>query len=337
MAFGLSAATIGLIGAGASVASGLMGANAASSAADAQAEGAAQANATQRYMYDQTRRDNASFLNNGTAANNELARLLGIGGGASAMSAAPNTYAPGQSGNPLWEKVLGDFNTEHAAAYGMGMNRDWNADPQAMQTKATLDERYRAAQANDPAYQAQMAQQQQGSDYGSLMRNFSQSDMNADPVYNSGLQFGLDEGRKGLERQSSASGSNLSGATLKALTRFGNDYGSTKANESYNRFQTNQGNQFNRLSALSGTGQTAVGQVGAAGQNMASNISQNQIGMGNARAASSIGQSNAITGAIGQGFNMYQGQQYMDILRKRQTPYASAPTTGNYLGAWDGD
>jgi hypothetical protein len=219
----------------------------------------------------------------------------------------------------------------------MGMNRDWNADPQAMQTKATLDERYRAAQANDPAYQAQLAQQQQGSDYGSLMRNFSQSDMNADPVYNSGLQFGLDEGRKGLERQASASGSNLSGATLKALTRFGNDYGSTKANESFNRFQTNQGNQFNRLSALSGTGQTAVGQVGAAGQNMASNISQNQIGMGNARAASAIGQSNAITGAIGQGLNMYQGQQYMDILRNRNPIMGSAPTTGNYLGAWDGD
>jgi len=143
-----------------------------------------------------------------------------------------------------------------------------------------------------------------------LLRQFSAADMNADPVYNSGLQFGLDEGRKGLERQAAAGGSMLSGATLKALTRFGNDYGSTKANESYNRFQTNQTNNFNRLASVSGAGQTAVGQVGAAGQSMANNVSQNQLGVGNARGASTIAGTNALMGGIAGAFNGLQQRSY---------------------------
>jgi hypothetical protein len=145
-------------------------------------------------------------------------------------------------------------------------------------------------------------------------RRFTKQDMEADPVYQSGLQFGLDEGRKGIDRQSAANGSFLSGATLKALTRFGNDYGSTKANDAYNRFNTDMANQYNRYAGLSGAGQQATNQINAAGQNMANNISESQIGAGNARASGYVGQANALTSALGTGLNAYQNNQLINSM-----------------------
>lgn len=206
MAFGLSAGAIGLIGAGAGVAGSLIASGSASDAADAQRQGAAASDATQRYQYDTTRADNAPFRETGLAANNKLTELM---------------------------------------------------------------------------------------NGGSFARRFTSADMNADPVYQSGLQFGLDQGTQGINRQAAAGGSMLSGATLKALTRFGNDYGSTKANESYNRFNTDQNSQYNKLAGLSGSGQQATNQISAAGSNMANNISQSQQGVGNANGSSYIAQGNA--------------------------------------------
>lgn len=210
----------------ASVANSVLGYKSASNATKAQAGAAAAANATQRYMYDQTREDTAPFRDNGLAASNRLTEMLGLKGG----------------DNPL-------------------------------------------------------------------LRTFTANDMNADPVYQSGLQFGLNEGTKGINRMEAAQGSMLSGATLKALTRFGNDYGSTKAAEAYNRFTNNQANQYNRLAGLAGSGQTANAQIGAAGQNMANNISENQIGIGNARASGYIAQSNAIQNGINGALSAYRNNQ----------------------------
>jgi len=204
---------------GGSVLGGLMSSKASGDAADAQGQAAAQSDATQRYMYDQTREDNAPFRETGVAANNKLTELM---------------------------------------------------------------------------------------NNGQFSRRFTQADMNADPVYQSGLKFGLDQGTQGINRQAAAGGNFLSGATLKALTRFGNDYGSTKANESYNRFNTDQNSQYNKLAGLSGAGQQATNQVSAAGQNMANQVSQNQINAGDARASGYMGQAKAWNNAIGTGVNAWQ-------------------------------
>lgn len=229
------------------IGSSLIGSMAAGDAADAQAEAAAASDATQRYMYDKTREDTAPFRDNGLAASNRLADMMGLKGG----------------DNPL-------------------------------------------------------------------MRNFTAADMNADPVYQSGLQFGLDQGTQGINRMGAAQGSMLSGATLKALTRFGNDYGSTKGNESYNRFTNNQTNQYNRLAGVAGSGQTANNTIGAAGQNMANNISASQMAAGNARASGYVGQANAISSGVGQGVNMYQNQQLMNKL----FPTTPSNVTFDGTGAW---
>jgi hypothetical protein len=119
-------------------------------------------------------------------------------------------------------------------------------------------------------------------------------------VYQSGLQFGLSEGEKGINRQAAATGSSLSGATLKALTRFGNDYGSTKANESFNRFNVNQDRTYNKLAGVSGAGSRPRTRSAQAAQNFGTNQAGNITSAGNARAAGYIGQRTRSAAAWGR-------------------------------------
>lgn len=270
---------------------GIFGSDASGDAADAQTAAASQSAATQRYMYDTTRADNAPFRETGLQANNRLAALMGMGSegfnGAAYLAANPDVAADATYKND----PLGHYQT-----YGQAEGRNMGSQT-----------------------------------FGSLSRKFTQADMNADPVYQNGLQFGLNEGIKGINRQAAAGGSMLSGATLKALTRFGNDYGSTKANESYNRFNNDQNAQYNKLAGLSGAGQQATNQISAAGQNMANNISASQIGAGNARASGYVGQANAWNGAIGGATNALQQYSMMN----RMFPTAGYSGATGYTGGSD--
>jgi len=234
--------------AGATVASSLIGGSAARSASSAQSDSAAAANETQRYMYDQTRADNAPFRETGLAANNKLTALM---------------------------------------------------------------------------------------NGGQFDRRFTQQDLNADPVYQNGLKFGLDQGTQGINRQAAAGGSFLSGATLKALTKYGNDYGSTKANESYNRFNTDQTNQYNRYAGLSGAGQQATNQVSAAGQNMANNVGANLIGAGNANASGYAGQASALNNGLSTYLNYNQNQNMVNAYNNRTGNGNGFSGYGSNSNTWD--
>lgn len=55
---------------------------------------------------------------------------------------APTSYQPGQTDDAEWEKVLGDFNSAHQAAYGIPMNRKWTADADAQAAYANLVNKY---------------------------------------------------------------------------------------------------------------------------------------------------------------------------------------------------
>lgn len=145
-------------------------------------------------------------------------------------------------------------------------------------------------------------------------RPFSMSDIDKDPVYQKSMQFGLSEGTKAIDRMASASGRLLSGRTAKELSRYATDYTGTKANDSFNRYQTTLTNDFNRKAAISGVGQTAANTVAASGSNMANNVSNLIVGNGNAQAASNIAQGNAVTGAINNLGNWWQNQQLLSNL-----------------------
>lgn len=140
---------------------------------------------------------------------------------------------------------------------------------------------------------------------GEFNRNFQLSDFQADPGY----AFRQSEGQKAIDNSAAARGSSLSGATLKALTKYGQDFASNEFNNAYNRWNNDTSNRFNRIAGVAGVGQQAVNQVGAYGQQTASNIAQgnmntannvasNTIQAGNARASGYVGTANAINGGI---------------------------------------
>lgn len=140
---------------------------------------------------------------------------------------------------------------------------------------------------------------------GEFNRNFGMADFQADPGY----AFRQAEGQKAIDNSAASRGSALSGATLKALTRFGQDTASSEYQNSYNRWNNDVSNRFNRISGVAGTGQQATQQIGAYGQSTAGNIAQgnmntannvasNTIQAGNARASGYVGMANALTGGV---------------------------------------
>lgn len=140
---------------------------------------------------------------------------------------------------------------------------------------------------------------------GQFDRKFTLADFNKDPGY----QFRMDEGQRGIEAGAAARGGVLNGGTLKALTRYGQDFASGEYNNVYNRFNNDQTTRFNRLSSLAGTGQTATRDVATMGTQVAGNIANNQIGAGNARASGYVGTANAVNSGVQTLGNWYVQNQ----------------------------
>lgn len=136
---------------------------------------------------------------------------------------------------------------------------------------------------------------------GEFNSRFSMGDFQQDPGY----QFRLAEGQRALERSAAARGGALGGGSLRALTRYGQDYASGEYQNAYNRWNSDQTNRFNRLASLSGIGQTATRDVANMGMTTAGNIGANQLAAGNAAAAGYVGQANAINGGLGNMQSMY--------------------------------
>lgn len=142
--------------------------------------------------------------------------------------------------------------------------------------------------------------------------SFTGANLASDPGY----QFGLSEGNRALTNSAAARGGLLSGAALKASTRYAQDYASTKFNESFGRaLQTDTANK-NRLQSLAGIGQTSTSQTNAMGMQLGANLAQgamitgnqlgqNAIGVGNARASSYLAQANTLGNVVNQGLSAW--------------------------------
>ena len=163
-------------------------------------------------------------------------------------------------------------------------------------------------------------------DYGKYARDFSMADYEADPGYG----FRVKEGMKAIERSAAARGGLLSGATLKGITRFGQDTASAEYLNAFNRYQTNRANQLNPLQSLYGGGQTATNTLTGAYGTGATNMSNAMIAGGNARASGYANMSNAVTGALNTGVNTYMQKPLYDYLGRLNTQNApaAAPASG---------
>lgn len=97
------------------------------------------------------------------------------------------------------------------------------------------------------------------------------------------------------------------GNTLKGYGTGLNDYMSQFLTGNQARAQ-----QFNTLNTVAGSGQNAAASLGGMSTNVGANIGSNMIGAGNAQAAGTVGVSNALTSGLGQGYNSWLQNQYMN-------------------------
>jgi hypothetical protein len=309
---------------GGAIISGSMASDAAGDAADAQSASSARSIAEQRRQYDLNRQDQAQYMKTGQGANKTLASLLGIGD--PAMVGGTTAYKM-----PSYADILA-YNTGRG-----GSSQDADIQMQAIQRGdfGSAEDVYN--QYKNAGFDLGSSLTTQGGvadpNYGSLLKKFSSADLNADPVYQSGLQFGLDQGTGAINARALAGGSYDSGATLKALTRYANDYGSTKANESYNRYNATNDSIYNKLAGVSGAGQTATQQVGSAGANAANQISGALTDQGSARAAGIVGGANAWGDAIGGiGSNANNYNKWL----KGMSSGSGGSSDGFYPGTYNG-
>jgi hypothetical protein len=143
-----------------------------------------------------------------------------------------------------------------------------------------------------------------GLDGGNTMQ-----ELQSDPGY----QFRLSEGMSGVQNSAAARGNLLSGGTLKALQKYGQDFAS---NEYTNR--------YNRLSSMAGGGQVA-NNMNSMGANFGSNAGNNMMSGANASAAGQVGAANAWNGGISNAINGWQQNQLMQTIggNKQKPRYSS--------------
>jgi hypothetical protein len=149
------------------------------------------------------------------------------------------------------------------------------------------------------------------SEYGKFARPFGMSDFQQDPGY----AFRLSEGMKALEASRAAKGGLLSGATGKALQRYGQEMGSQEYGNAFNRFQTERANRLNPLAGLTASGQAAAAGQAANAGNYATTAGNLTTDIGAAQAAGGIGSANAITNALNQFARYSAGQNLANQIR----------------------
>src|SRR5256885_1152626 len=146
---------------------------------------------------------------------------------------------------------------------------------------------------------------------------------NFDPTQDPGYQFRLSQGETAVESSAAAKGTQLSGATLKELLKFGSDYASGEFNAAFSRDLATKQNVLSTDMARVGVGTGATNTSVSAGQTAATNIGNTITGTGNATAAGQVGSANAIGGAFTGAGNSFLLSQ---ILKPNTNPNATPAT-----------
>jgi hypothetical protein len=139
---------------------------------------------------------------------------------------------------------------------------------------------------------------------------FGMKQYQADPGYG----FRLSEGMKALDRTAAQRGGLLSGGTLKAAQRYGQDLASQEYQNAFNRYQIERAAQLQPLQSLAGVGQSSANTLTGAYGNFGAQTGQNLQDIGTARASGYLGGQNALSSALGQAGQMYQYGQRTNAL-----------------------
>lgn len=273
-----------IIGQLANVLGGANAANTAREAAQIQAGLGREALGLQREMFERQVGLQEPFRQGGLAAQNRLMDLLGLG------------YSP--------EQIAEEYRQRTSAGMSEVDFVNW-ARSQGISDNRLLQARNMLA-GNRGGMGAGMG------DFGSAARPFTMESFRADPSY----AFRLGEGLKALERSAAARGGLMSGATGKALQRYGQEAASQEYGNAFKRFYQEREALLNPLLALSGRGQISASESGQAGQQFGQQAANTLTGIGNVMASGQVGQANAINQAIGQGVSMYNQAQNQNLLNQ---------------------
>jgi hypothetical protein len=248
-----------------------------------------------QFAQDQARRQAQSavkpYQDLGSNASRELARMLGV--------ADPEGYAK----RPELQDFEDELRNIHFKITGKDYGRNSNVAGQAVAAKAMYEKALKEWEAGKADY-IKNNPGSQGD--GELLRAFSNEDFVKDPGY----EFRQADGEKGVQRQFAKMGSFNSGAALKAIARYNQDYASNEFNNAYNRDAANKARTFSFLSGASGQGLQAAGTGVGANTNAANVNSQVQNNLGNNLAGmyqqNADNQSNMFQNAIGNGLYVWE-------------------------------
>jgi hypothetical protein len=248
----------GLIAGAGSLFGGLLGSNAATSAAKTQAQSNQQAIQAQLGEFQQQRGDEAPFIQTGGNAISSLAGLLGL------------ANVPGVA--------TGSLNQNPAQLMGLGPEPTLSIpDPSNPATIAQFQQ--------SPGYQYELGQQQ------NALQNSAAGKTGA---ISGNMLKALQQNAQGLASQDY--GSWLTNATNFGTQNYA--AGRQNYFDQYSIGQNQQANLFQRLLSLAGLGQGAAAGQGTTGTQLAGNVGGAQIGAGNALAAGQVGSANALTGGV---------------------------------------
>jgi len=162
-------------------------------------------------------------------------------------------------------------------------------------------------------------------DFGSAARPFSAAQFEADPGY----AFRMGEGLKALDRSAAARGGLLSGATLRGVTRYGQDLASQEYQNAFNRYQLERQARLNPLQSLAGMGQTTAGTMGSNALAYGQQAGESAAQMGNVRASQYMGQANALSNALSGIGNAYMQGQILNAAFPPKSPGTTPSAAGS--------
>lgn len=163
--------------------------------------------------------------------------------------------------------------------------------------------------------------------FGSLNAPFTaQTFQSMSPAY----QFQLQQGAQGTLNQDSSAAGAESGAALKDLTSFNQNYANTSFNNAFSQYQTQQSNTYNRLMGVAQMGQGAASNQATGASNFGASIGQSATNVGTALAGGAVGSANAIAGGLSGAANAYGTSQALPWLQANLNNGGSPSTTPTY-------
>lgn len=274
------------MGLGAALIGGIVQAGAAKKAAKAQTDAANQDIAFQRETRDIIRRDLNPYRQGGLNAFNAYQYEMGLG------------EAPTFGGTAPSIETITTPATTRPGAPGRNSDVGWNG-PSVVERYAGNGGQFGGGQGGSTRYRVN------GQEFATLKeaQAYANANRTGGQTYG-GFQksqdylFGLNEGTNAVQASAAARGGLFSGAAMKDLNTFAQDYGSQR-----------RGEYLNRLGGLADTGLSAAQMSGNASTNAAAGISNALSNRGNAQAAGAVGVGNAFNGALGNALGAWQYQK----------------------------